>query len=433
MMPRCVNLDWLEVHALESAEGFPHDADYFRRMGSIVNERDYGTRVYREMFTVCDAAGNPFVEVRRNPASQGALGIHSPYECHLRLVNAACYLDGAAQLLADFMAAHGFAFSRIVRVDVCLDFERFDHGDDPQRFLQRYLRNVYGKINQGNISAHGADRWDGQIWHSISWGAPTSDIGTKFYNKTLELFDPSSNSYRKPHVRWAWFQCGLVDDFHRVTKRRPDGSEYTPQIWRVEFSIRSSVKKWFVIELNGKARAYQSIRNTLEMYDCRSKLLTIFASLANHYFRFKYLIKRYDFYKSGSTEGKAVRKDRCPDKILFDFKGEQLVYKVDKSSPAHLLRDSRATVRPLDSLLAKLRAYASNHPYGEVHEACQVLIRTIEGETLRSDMRNPFSLDELRTLQITLSAKLRGSQQDVTVLMAAIKEVLGINDNTAIF
>lgn len=76
-MTRCVNLDWLEVHCLEPV-GIPHDAEYFRRAGLTVDERSYGTRVYRQMFTVHDALGHPFVEVRRDPFSVGVKGIHSP-------------------------------------------------------------------------------------------------------------------------------------------------------------------------------------------------------------------------------------------------------------------------------------------------------------------------------------------------------------------
>ena len=190
---RCVNLDWLEVHCLEPY-GDPHDAEYFRRVGLTVMERDYGTRVYREMFTVNDAQGNPFVEVRRAPYSTGYAGIHDERECHLRLVNAACYLDNAADLMQQFIDTYHYEFNRITRVDICLDFERFDEGDDPAVFLSRYLRQVYSKINQGNITAHGADRWNGQVWNSVSWGSPTSAIGTKFYNKTMELYDPATGT-----------------------------------------------------------------------------------------------------------------------------------------------------------------------------------------------------------------------------------------------
>ena len=415
---RCVNLDWLEVHCLEPY-GDPHDAEYFRRVGLTVMERDYGTRVYKEMFTVNDAQGNPFVEVRRAPYSTGYAGIHDECECHLRLVNAACYLDNAADLMQQFIDTYHYDFNRITRVDICLDFERFDEGDDPAVFLSRYLRQVYSKINQGNITAHGADRWNGQVWNSVSWGSPTSAIGTKFYNKTMELYDPATGTYRKPHIRYAWLKCGLIDDFHKVMKQGKDGW-YTPQIWRVEFSIRSSVKKWFAIELNGEAKHYQSIRNTLDMYDCRDKLLTLFASLQQHYFHFKH----YD---------KEQRKDRCPDKVLFKWNGMQVTYKVGRDDTLSILGEGAKQSRPYDTLLKKLRLFQQEKPQKDIVEACQVIIRAIEGDMLRSDLRNPFSYHELLALQRALSMKASGDDTDVVVLMQEVKNLLKLNDKTAIF
>ena len=413
-----MNLDWLEVHAMEPPAD-PHDANYFRRAGLTVVERDYGTRVYREMFTVNDTRGNPFVEVRRNPYSTGYGGVHAVEECHLRLVNAACYFDDAAARLQQFMDAYHYTFNRISRVDICMDFERFDEGDDPAAFLARYLRQVYSKINQGNITAHGADRWNGQLWNSVSWGSPTSAIGTKFYNKTQELYDQATGTYRKPHIRYAWLKCGLIDDFHKVLKKRDDGW-YTPQIWRVEFSIRSSVKKWFAIELNGKEKHYQSIRNTLDMYDCREKLLTLFASLQQHYFHFKH-------YEKGQ------RKDRCRDKVLFKWSGVQTTYKVGRDDSLAILGEGAKQQRPYDTLIRKLREYQQARPRQDIVDACQVIIRAIEGDYLRSDLRNPFSYQELQQLQIALSWKSRGDETDVAVLLNEIKNLLKLNDQTAIF
>lgn len=429
---RCCNLDWLEVHALEPPSD-PRDPPYFRSCGLLVNERGYGTRVYREMFTVSDPQGNPFIEVRRDPYSTGYKGLHAAEECHLRLVNAACYYDNAADLLRQFMQTHGYQFNRISRVDICLDFEYFDRGDNPADFVRRYFKQKYAKINQGNITAHGSDTWNGQDWNSLSWGAPSSPIGTKLYNKTLELYDPTTDTYRKPHIRYSWFLCGLIDDFHNVTKTRTDGTTYTPQIWRVEFSIRSSVKNWTTIELNGKHRAYQSIRNTLDMYDSRDKLLLLFASLSNHYFHFKYVMKLYDFWKTGSTEGRAIRKDRCPDKVLFDFGENELTYKVGRNDTVKLIGDGRTEYRPIDKFLQKVREYQRTHSAQEIHDACQVLIRSIEGETLRTDLRNPWSYQDLIALRQALSLKADGNRTDVAVLMREIKHLLNINDQTAIF
>lgn len=399
--------------------GDPHDANYFRRVGLTVSERDYGTRVYKEMFTVNDVHGNPFVEVRRAPYSTGYGGIHAVEECHLRLVNAACYLDNAAALMQNFIDTYGYTVNRISRVDICLDFERFDEGDDPAVFLSRYLRQVYSKINQGNITAHGADRWNGQVWNSVSWGSPTSAIGTKFYNKTMELYDAATGTYRKPHIRYAWLKCGLIDDFHKVMKQGKDGW-YTPQIWRVEFSIRSSVKKWFAIELNGEEKHYQSIRNTLDMYDCREKLLTLFASLQQHYFHFKHFQKEQ-------------RKDRCPDKVLFRWNQPQVTYKVGRDDTSMILGEGHKQQRPFDTLIRKLKEYQLHHTAKDITDACQVIIRAIEGDYLRSDLRNPFSYTELMQLQRALAMKAAGTDTDVVVLMQEVKNILKLNDKTAIF
>lgn len=415
---RCVNLDWLEVHCFEPSND-PHDADYFRRAGLEVVEREYGTRVYKEMFTISDRRGNPFVEVRRNPYSQGYQGVHAAEECHLRLVNAACYYDDAALRLQNFMDTYKYTFNRISRVDICLDFEKFDEGDDPAKFLSRYLRQVYSKINQGNITAHGTDRWDGQLWNSVSWGSPSSAIGTKFYNKTQELYDPTSGTFKKPHIRYAWLQCGLIDDFHKVLKKNEDGW-YQPQIWRIEFSIRSSVKKWFTIELNGKERNYQSIRNTLAMYDCREKLVTLFAALQQHYFHFKH-------YEKGK------RKDRCEDKVLFIWNGVQLTYKVGRDDILSILGDGAKKAKPYDTLLRKLREFRQGQIKHDILNACDIIIKVLEGDILRSDIRNPFSWQEMLVLQQTLSRKADGDTTDAAVLMSEIKKLLNLNDKTAIF
>ena len=71
---RCVNLDWLEVHCREPIT-LQLNADYFRANGVLIEERAYGTRIYREMFTILGTDGQPYCEVRRNPASQGLNGI----------------------------------------------------------------------------------------------------------------------------------------------------------------------------------------------------------------------------------------------------------------------------------------------------------------------------------------------------------------------
>lgn len=406
---RCVNLDWLEVHAYEPTVA-PRNAFYFRACGFVVHERDYGTRVYREMFTLEGLDGEELLEIRRNPASQGIGGIHQAEECHIRLKNRTCYFDNAAILLQDFLSAHGYYDVRISRIDICLDFTAFDRGDDPQAFVRRYFKHKYAKINQGNIAGYGSDTWTGQEWNSLAWGSKSSAVTTKLYNKTLELHDVKLDRFSKPYIREAWFRCGFIDDIQRVTK---EGEKVI--VWRVEFSLRSAVKNWVPIEIDGKEKNFQSLRNTLDVYSSRDKILVMFASLANHYFHFK------KFKKS-------QRKDRCPDKVLFDFSSFELTYKIGRPDTA--LGSGNAFLDRYQRLIAKIRDYQNCHYGAELHKACEVLISSMTEETMRSDLANPWSPEELLTLKELLRLRTHDKSMTYEAAMTEIKKLLNITDRT---
>lgn len=406
---RCVNLDWLEVHAREPF-GQPRDCIYYYQKGYNYRKREYGTRVYREMFTLLAPNDEPLLEIRRNPASQGIKGIHDPNECHIRLCNRTCYFDNAASFLQNFLETNGYTDVRISRVDICLDFDVFDKGDVPQAFVRRYFRHKYAKINQGRLASHGEDTWTGQEWNSISWGSRSSAVTTKLYNKTLELYDLKSDTFAKPYIREAWFRCGLIDDIQRVTK---DGEKV--DIWRVEFSLCSAIKNWVPITLDGDDKKYQSLRNTLDVYDSREKLLVMFASLAQHYFHFKK-------YKNGT------RKDRCRDKVLFDFSGQQLVYKIGRKDTA---LGSGSTYKSLfQRLISKLRAYEMSHSLPEIHKACEVLISSITEETQRQDLANPWSHEELDFLRKLIFVRTSDPSLTYDAAVEVTKHILGIKDRT---
>lgn len=362
------------------------------------------------MFTLLSDTGETLLEIRRNPASQGLNGIHDINECHIRLTNRSCYFDNAAELLERFLRIHGYDDVRISRVDICMDFVKFDKGDDPQAFVRRYFRHKYAKINQGNIAGHGEDTWSGQEWNSISWGSKSSAIGTKMYNKTMELYDVKTASFKKPYIRQGWCIAGLIDDWQTVTK---DGERV--DVWRVEFSIKSAVKNWVPIELNGIAKNYQSLRNTLDVYMGRDRLLVMFASLANHYFHFKK-------YKQGK------RKDRCKDKILFDFSGMQTTYKVGRNN--YVAGSGQTFVENYNRLIAKIRAYQQSHLIGEIHKACEVLIQAMTEDNIRHDLENPWSREELMTMRMLMKLRIENKDMSFEVAMTEVKKLLKITDRT---
>lgn len=410
MISRCINIDWLECYCLEDYIGYPHDADYFRRAGYHVEQREYGTPVYHEMFTIYDHFDNPLIEVRRSPKSAIGRQVHGvldPMACHVRLHNRTCYFNEPVRLLQRFLEQYGFHLQRISRIDICLDFELFDYGDKPQEFLQRYMAGRYTKINQANIACRGRDRWDSRMWNSVSWGDQKSMVGTKFYCKTKELNEAKD----KPYIRQAWRAAGLVDDDETLEKFREDGTSYKPDIWRVEFSIKSSTRKWFIIEdYRGQKKQIKSVHHTLDMYLTRQQLLDMFYSLADHYFHFKK-------YKEG------IRKDRCEDKLLFRTNEVATFYKLE----------SVHTIVPKDKaierLLARLVIYRDTHTMPDVYKACNVLIEHLESERRLAHLQSPLPREEVAILRLLISKRIKSHDAPLSQDIAEIRAMLDINKN----
>lgn len=399
---RCINIDWLEVHCIEPRE--PRDVEFFRSLGFEVSEREYGTRVYDQMFTLYTQDGQPFMEIRRSPHCSND---HDKFQvlevgsCHLRLHNRACYFNDAGKLMEDFINQYGYTFRRIAKIDLCLDFERFDSGDLPSAFVARYLKGRYAKVNQCSISMHGQDCWDGQKWNSLSWGSKKSPIFTRLYNKTLELKEAKD----KPYIRQAWASCGLVDDFIQLTKRNDKGEWYKPEIWRLEFSIASSVRNWvcFDVDENGD-KTHRSVRNDLRRYRTRDDLETMFSSLVSRYFHFKHLVEKTNASKE-SGERCLQRKDRCPDKVLFTFDGQEESYKVEKLAAA------KADNKALQALRNKLCYYKQTHIQKSTQEACNAIIEAIDKEMLIRNASNPHDETEIEILQRLIAYRMNGQSQ----------------------
>lgn len=289
MKIRCINLDWLEIFAEEPIDE-PHDAIYFRNKGYKVKERAYGTPQYRQMFTLI-ADDVELFEIRRDPYSlKNEGGIFKPNACHIRLCNRTCYEESPIDHLRAFMVAHDYTYKSISRIDIALDFNKFDNGEAPANFINRYMRGKVAKVNQCRVSAHGTDEWSRRVFNSLKWGSPSSPVTTKLYNKTLEL----KQGEDKPYIRQAWEDAGL---------------DQTKDVWRVEFSLSAQMQTLQSLK-NG-----EMFKKSIVHYDSRDRLLKQFFILYHKYFDFRLLkVNRKD-------NGKLVyvRKYLCPRIVLFSY------------------------------------------------------------------------------------------------------------------
>lgn len=386
---RCVNIDWLEVYCLEDSALFPLDADYYRKQGYFVQERPYGTRQYKQMFTLVDKYDEPVIEIRRNPVSAEEdsrnKGMFNPYSCHIRLSNRTCYRPDAVAFLNDFLFKHRYSVQRIFRLDICMDFTRFDGGDNPSDFVNRYMAGRYSKINQSNITAHGVDTWGGRSFNSISWGNPKSMVSTKIYCKSMELKQVKD----KPYIRYSWQVAGLVDDYVHLSKKKADGTTFYPDVWRVEFSIKSSAVGWYVTEnCHGRKQKRVLMPHNLTTYDSPDKLLQAFAHLAHHYFFFRK-------YREG------IRKYDCDVKILFNFGITDYVVQLDR------LLTSRPTNKAIDSLRKKLQVYLLTCASQDVQQACRTLLEDLDKQSVIQTLSNPYDQTERAILQQLIGIRIK--------------------------
>lgn len=388
-MERCLNIDWLEVYCLEPPEK-PHNADYFRDNGYAVTERMYGTRVFAQMFTIMGTDGEPLLEIRRQPIlSSLEGGIMQFNACHVRLCNRTCYFKDCVSSLKQFLLKHDYKIERVARIDLCLDFEYFDSGDDPQKFITRYMRGKYSKINQANVRAFGDDTWEKREWNSLSWGKLKSPIGTKLYCKTMELKQVKD----KPYIRQAWFESGLIDDPVTFHKLRKDGTMSEAKIWRLEFSIKSAVKNWVTIEENGNYHQYRSLRNTLDVYEDPQQLYNMYQSLVQHYFHFK---------KFQSAKNKYD----CKDKQLFTFSSADILYKVEH--PSANTQPDTLSMR----LLKLLQAYRLTLVNPALVKAVDAIIEQLQTKNLGRYCQNRFSREQILALHFAIVERLKGNPED---------------------
>lgn len=398
---RCINIDWFEVYCLEPITN-PRSMEYFRECGFGIIDRGYGTRIYDEMFTLVGTDDYPLIEIRRCPKSASVMPINA---CHVRFVNRTCYYYNAGELMRDFLQKYGFEFVSISRIDICLDFEKFDKGDDPQKFVKRYIGHKYAKINQSQATAHFDDQWERREFNSLSWGSKNSHISTKLYNKTVELYDDKLGAFKKPYIIQSWFECRLIDDPIKVIKILPDGKTYRPQIWRLEFSIQSNVKGWFAYRIDGDSKKIRSIRHTLETYLNRDLLLPIFDLLQQHYFHFKKHVAgrvKYD----------------CKDKILFDFSSEEKFYRVEH--PSSPKKPDALIIR----LQKYLQEYLSSHPSPELQKAGSTILERLEKENASRLNYDTYSTVELEALKRVIALRLSGADQDPVIMAQDIIHLL---------
>ena len=249
-------------------------------------------------------------------------------------------------------------------------------------------------------------------------------VSTKLYNKSLELKEGKSD---KPYIKTAWMLAGLIDNPCSMTKKDMKGNLYTPEIWRVEFSMKSSADGWLIIEnQRGKKMKKTRIPHKLSLFDSKDKLWSRFQDLAYHYFNFKYReflgaprgVTEYSLSKVDSdTDRPLKRKDRCRDKVLFHW-DEDHVFTQLACAPAPSKRNNTDEV-----LKRRLQVYRLTHPQPNIRAACDEILKNIQSFDVLRYVPMGDNL-EVEALKIALRRRINGDEKSVVEIIEEVKEIL---------
>ena len=223
-MVRVINVDWLSLYC--GCVGL-HDIGNFK-----VIKQNFSTPQFAEIYNVLDELRNEIVAtIQRVPYSSII-----PRDCAIvEIKNRILYepdFMGYVTLMCDTL---GLRIRSISRIDVCADFNSFNKGISPERFIKAFIENKIVKMGSTKYTIMGDQQCvklddkqhskTAQMYSYIRFGERSHEVSSYLYNKSKELREIKD----KPYIRAAWKRGGLDTE---------------KDVWRLEFSLRNKQMKY---------------------------------------------------------------------------------------------------------------------------------------------------------------------------------------------
>ena len=221
-------------------------------------------RIYDGEKEVCNIAYQPFSSII--PKNTIIMKFHNSF----------LYQKCVFERVHTFLALNRFKWVSNSRLDVALDFNTFNGGMQPDRFINRVKRDIYLRhgVSKYNIIGKQNRKSEDQY---LKYGSRQSDVCIYLYNKTYEMIEGKYKEY----IRESWERAGL---------------NLCMNMWRLEFSLANLRKD--IIDFNtGEVISL----NTLECIK-EDNINMILNTMIHKYWRFK--INNY-------TKNKSRMRDLC--------------------------------------------------------------------------------------------------------------------------
>lgn len=131
------------------------------------------------------------------------------------------YANQFRKVVSEFFSVNKLEFVSISRIDFCADFNLFDNGMKPDKFIKKYIyRRFLRKGKTPHVGHHFGQGKNEHFEKGLKFGSNLSEVTAYIYDKTREM----ETVKWKPYIYMAWKKGGLNLEEH---------------IWRLEFSVKS--------------------------------------------------------------------------------------------------------------------------------------------------------------------------------------------------
>lgn len=243
-----ISIDWLQIYVDLSYLTYPTE---FK-----VERLDYGTKNFKILEEIY-LQGSLFCSIQREPRSdilKNNTGI-------IKFENSLLYFADAELIISNFLKHCNIHILSITRIDLAVDFKKFQNGLLPQSLIKGFMKEKYLKNGRGKYTLIGEQKNVTEV-NYLRFGTKASDVNVILYNKTLEM---KQKTY-KPYIAELW--------------KNLEGSPLA-DVWRLEFSLKAKATT-FIDETTGEIEVVN-----LSILSNNQQKKRIIASLIDRYFEFK--------------------------------------------------------------------------------------------------------------------------------------------------
>ena len=255
-MKSTLSIDWLSFHG--TFANIPPTGDY------TIKQSEYGTKIFEEIYYYY-FQGKQVATVTTKPRSTA---LHSDLSI-IKFDNWCLYIPNLFDFVNYVLDMIGFETKGFSRLDLALDFNRFENGIDGHTLISQFVKDEYLHNGRGKFAISGVQKFT-STFEYLRLGSQSSPVRAYLYNKSTEMAEVKQKNY----ITDLWKQEGL---------------DITKPVWRLEFSLTSGAFDWVEAE-TGECIIQKDVD-----YTKLSFLMPLYQACVNKYF---------DFRKNDGTKNK---------------------------------------------------------------------------------------------------------------------------------